>query len=170
MTWITFYYLTMSAAPATRSTPQFRVEVDVEAPVSRCFEAAYLESAMLRWVPRAADVTYDHSGAAEPYGPGAVRRIKVRPGLTLTEVVHAVERPHLFAYRFGPDEFARRLVRDYQGWMSFEERGPGSTRLTWAGHFDCRGWQKLIEPVMRALLKKVVATLAREFASYCAEP
>lgn len=159
----------MAATSATRSTPQFRVEVDVQAPVERCFEAAYLESAMMRWVTRAAGVSYDHSGAAEPYGPGAVRSIEVTPGLTLTEVVHAVERPHLFAYRFGPDEFARRLVRDYQGWMSFEQRGPQATRLTWAGHFDCRGWQKITEPIMRVLLKKVVATLAASFASYCAE-
>lgn len=147
--------------PERLAKHQYTVMVELEAPIKACFAAASAESAMMVWVPNALGVEYDHSAAREPYGAGSSRKVTVKPGITLTEVILISDAPHLCGYcipRFGMGVDV--ILKDYQGRMNFEAISETRTRLTWDGYFDCPGWRRLFEPLFRPVMRNLVTKMA----------
>lgn len=157
------------AASAPLAKHQYSVSVELAAPIEDCFEAGYLEEAMMSWVPNSKSIVYDHSAAAFPYGPGSSRKVTLAPGTTVVEVICVSEKPTLLGYGiphfgFGVDA----VMKNYQGRMHFEALGPARTRLTWKGYFDCPGWRVVFEPLLRVAMRQLISTMAHKMPPYLA--
>lgn len=103
---------------------QYRVVVELDAPIATCFAAGTAEEAMLQWVPGPRSVVYDHSRASEPYGAGSERRVTLKSGISIVEKIEISQKPTFLAYSiptFGaiPD----LLLKGYRGHMHFEAIG-----------------------------------------------
>jgi Polyketide cyclase / dehydrase and lipid transport len=148
---------------------QYCVVVELDAPIDECFTAGYAEEAMMSWAPGAKRIVYDHSKAFAPYGPGSERTVTLNSGMSLIERVTDSNRPTFIGYSipsFGG--VGDRLIKNYQGHMTFEALGPNKTRLTWIGHFDCPGLAKITESLMRVVMKSLISKMANNLKSYVA--
>ena len=149
------------------SKEQYRVVVDIAAPIDKCFAAGTAEAAMMYWVPGIKTVVYDHRQASEPYGPGSERKVTLNTGMSLVEKIAISEKPTFLAY--GIPTFGMvgdLLMSGYQGHMHFEVIDKDHTRLTWIGHFNCSGLQRITEPLTRFIMKTLIATMAKRLVKY----
>ena len=161
----------MSNAPDPSQLPkhQYSVTVELNAPIEDCFQASYLEDAMMAWAPNPKTIVYDHSAAPYPYGPGSARTVTLTSGVSLVEVIFISEKPTLLGYYiphfgFGIDA----LLKNYQGRMHFEPLGPTRTRLTWKGYFDCPGLGRIFEPLFRVAMRKLISSMAHKMQPHVA--
>ena len=146
---------------------QYRVVLEIDAPIEKCFAAGSAEAAMMQWVPGPKSIVYDHSKASEPYGAGSERKVTLNSGMSMVEKIHASKRPAFIAYHIPSMGFVGDLlINNYQGHMNFESLGPNRTRLTWIGHFDCPGLKKITEPLMRNVMKSLIAKMAAGLKKY----
>ena len=153
--------------PAALPKHQYTVTVELDAPIDKCFAAASAEEAMMAWVPNAKSIVYDHSKAPYPYGPGSARTVTLNSGTSLVEIICLSEKPTLVGYgipRFGMG--VDTLMKGYQGRMTYESLGPNRTRLTWDGYFDCPGLRRLLEPLLRMTMKKLITIMAGKMQKY----
>ncbi len=151
------------------SKEQYRVIVDIEAPIEQCFAAGTAEEAMMFWVPGPKSIVYDHSKASEPYGAGSQRLVTLNSGMSMIEKIDISKKPTFLAYSipsFGA--VGDKLISGYQGHMHFETIGPNRTRLTWIGHFNCDGLARITEPLMRIIMKALITTMAKRLVKYFA--
>lgn len=154
---------------STLPKQQYRVVVELDAPIEKCFDAGTAEVAMMHWVPSPKSIVYDHSKAAEPYGAGSERLVTLKSGMSLVEKIHTSNKPTFLSYTipsFGT--VGDLLLKNYQGHMTFEAISANKTRLTWVGHFDCQGLQKIAEPLTRVIMKTLISTMANNLKKYFA--
>ena len=149
------------------SKEQYRVVVDIAAPIDKCFAAGSAEAAMMYWVPGIKTVVYDHRQASEPYGPGSQRTVTLKSGMVMTEKIDISDKPAFFAYHiptFGA--VGDLLMSGYQGHMHFEAIDKDHTHLTWIGHFNCSGLQVITEPLARLMMKTLIGIMAKRLVKY----
>lgn len=147
--------------------PQYRIVVELDAPIENCYAAGLDEAAVMYWVTDIKSVVYDHSKASEPYGPGSARRVTLKSGLSVIEEIQETDKPRYLAYRIPSlGTVADRFFSNYRANMSFEALGENRTRLTWVGYFDCKGLQRLAEPLIRRTFRKMITTFALNMQSY----
>jgi hypothetical protein len=145
---------------------QYSVVLEINAPIERCFAAGTAEAAMMHWVPGIKSVVYDQSRAAEPYGAGSERLVTLKTGMKVVEKIFISEKPVFVAYTIPSFGFADAMIKNYQGRMNFTAISDTKTRLTWNGYFDADGLRKITEPVMRAVLRTLIATMAGKMKTY----
>lgn len=136
---------------------QYYVEVDLDAPIDACFEAVIDPSIMKTWIPDVTDISYDHSAAEAPYHAGSVRDITMSNGLVIQERINDYQPPHHCDYEIDSMGFvADLLFSNYHGIISFDAINDHKTRFTWQGDFDCKGLQKITEPLIRMMIRKSI--------------
>jgi uncharacterized protein YndB with AHSA1/START domain len=145
---------------------QYSVVLEINAPIEKCFAAGTAEDAMMHWVPGIKTVVYDQSRAEEPYGAGSERRVTLKTGMAVVEKIFISEKPVFVAYTIPRFGFADALIKNYQGRMNFTAISESRTRLVWNGYFDADGARKITEPVMRAVLRTLIATMAGKLKKY----
>ena len=149
------------------SKKQYRVVVDIPAPIDKCFDAGTAEAAMMYWVPGPRSIVYDHSRAKAPYGAGSQRTVTLNSGMSLVEKIAISEKPNFLAYGIATFGMVGDLLMSrYQGHMHFEVIDNNHTRLTWIGHFDCSGLQRITEPLTRFIMRTLIATMAKRLVKY----
>jgi hypothetical protein len=148
---------------------QYCVEVELSAPIETCFETALSEQEMKKWIPDVKDIAYDHSAATEPYHPGSVRHITMSSGTNIQERINLYQPPFQCGYEIDSMGFMSDLMlSNYQGLMIFEAIDDNKTRFIWQGNFDCKGLQKITEPLVRKMVSKVIYKMAGELKAYIA--
>ena len=149
------------------SKEQYRVIVELDAPIDKCFDAGTAEEAMMFWVPGPKSIVYDHTRASAPYGAGSQRLVTLNSGMSLTEKIDVSNKPTFLAYSIPTMGFVGDLLlQNYQGHMHFETIGPNKTRLTWIGHFDCPGLRVITEPLARMAMKGMITKMANNLVKY----
>ena len=149
--------------------PQYHIKLELDAPIETCFKTALNEQEMKKWIPDVEDIVYDHSGATKPYHVGSVRQIKMSNGTTIEERINSYQPPHHCGYEIDSMGFVSDLLfSNYQGLMSFEAIDENKTRFTWQGSFDCRGLQKITEPLVRSMVRKVIYKMAGNLKDHLA--
>jgi len=149
--------------------PKYKVVVELDAPIAECFVAGTAEQAMMHWVPNFKSVVYDHSEAGEPYGPGSVRRVTLESGVAVSEKIEVSEKPTFLAYSIASFGFIPDLMlKNYRGEMHFESIDTDRTRLTWVGYFDCPGVRRITEPLVRTIMRNLIARMAENIKTYFA--
>lgn len=146
---------------------QYLIEVELKAPINACFEAAMNPDIMKQWIPDVSDIRYDHSAAEAPFHPGSVRDITMTNGTVIQERINLYQAPHHCGYEIDTMGFvADLLFSNYHGLISFEATDSNTTRFTWQGDFDCKGLQKLTEPLARLTLRKAIYKMALNLQHY----
>jgi hypothetical protein len=84
----------------------------------------------------------------------------------VVEKIFISEKPVFVAYTIPSFGFADAMIKNYQGRMNFTAISDTKTRLTWNGYFDADGLRKITEPVMRAVLRTLIATMAGKMKTY----
>ena len=112
---------------------------------------------MKRWIPDVKDISYDHSAAIAPYHSGSVRSITMPNGAVIKERINHYQAPNHCGYEIDSMGFVfDLLVSNYHGLLSFEAITEDKTLFTWQGDFDCKGLQKITEPLVRKMVRKVI--------------
>lgn len=136
---------------------QYYIEVELNAPIAACFESAMDPDIMKKWIPDVKDITYDHSAAQAPYHAGSVRDISMANGMVIQERINYYEPPYHCGYEIATmGFFCDSLFSNYHGLISFEAINDNKTRFTWQGDFDCKGLQKITEPLARMMVRKII--------------
>lgn len=136
---------------------QYYKQVELGAPIDVCFDAAMNPEIMKKWIPDVKNISYDHSAAKAPYHQGSVRRIVMPNGSVVEERINHYEAPHHCGYEIDSMGFVfDLLVSNYHGLLSFETITDDKTLFTWQGDFDCKGLQKVTEPLVRMMVRKVI--------------
>lgn len=151
----------------TPAVPQYRVTIEIEAPVEKCFVGCTAESAMMHWVPGVKSVVYDHARAPEPYGVGSERTVTVGFGKPLVERITESVKPISLSYRvltFGA--IGDKLIQNYRVRMTFTAIDRNRTNLTWEGYFGCPTCRWLTEPLLRKVLGGVTAKMANNLKKF----
>lgn len=146
---------------------QYLIEVELNAPIEDCFNAIIDPEIMKKWIPDVKDIVYDHSAAEAPYHPGSVRDIVMANGAVIQERINFYQPPNFCGYEIDsmgavPD----KLFSNYHGIISFVAINNKKTRFTWQGDFDCTGWQKLIEPLARMMVRKVIYKMVENIQNH----
>lgn len=149
---------------------QYYKQVELNAPIDVCFDAAMNPEIMKKWISDVKDINYDHSAAKAPYQPGSIRSITMPNGSVIQERINHYEAPNHRGYEIDSMGFVFDiLVSNYHGLLSFEAITEDETLFTWQGGFDCKGLQKITEPLVRKMVRKViykmVENLQKHFAS-----
>lgn len=151
----------------TPAVPQYRLTIEIGAPVEKCFVGSTAESAMMHWVPGVKSVVYDHASASEPYGVGSERTVTVGFGKPLVERITESVKPIFLSYRvrtFGA--MGDKLIQDYRVRMIFTALDRNRTKLTWEGYFECPTCRWLTEPLLRKVLGGVTAKMANNLKKF----
>jgi len=151
----------------TPAMPQYRIAIEIEAPVEKCFVGSTAESAMMHWIPGVKSVVYDHASAPEPYGVGSERTVTVGFGKPLVERITEYVKPSSLSYRvqtFGA--IGDKLIRNYLARMTFTAIAPNRTKLTWEGHFECPTCRWLTEPLLKRVLGGVTTKMANRLKNF----
>lgn len=148
---------------------QYLISVTLDAPVAECFQAVVEPEIMKRWIPDVVDIVYDHSGASAPYHPGSVRDIVMSNGSVIQERINYYEPPYRCGYEIDSmGAVPNLLFSNYHGLISFKATTENKTQFTWEGNFTCKGWQKLIEPLARMMVRKVIYKMVANIQTHFA--
>lgn len=146
---------------------QYFFEVELNAPLEACFEAVIEPEIMKKWIPDVKDITYDHSAAEAPYHAGSVRDISMSNGLVIQERINYYQPPYHCGYEIGSMGFIPdMLFSNYHGVISFEAINENKTRFTWQGDFDCKGLQKITEPLVRMMVSKLICKMVKNIQKH----
>ena len=146
---------------------QYSIEVELDAPLEECFKAAMEAEIMKKWIPDVKDIIYNHSAAEAPYHAGSVRDIVMANGQVIQERINYYEPPHQCGYEIDSmGFFCDSLFSNYHGLISFEAINENKTRFTWQGDFDCKGLQKITEPLARKMVYKVIYKMVERIQKY----
>ena len=136
---------------------QYCISVDLNAPIEACYAATLEPDIMKTWIPNVSDIRYDHSGAEAPYHAGSVRDIVMNNGAVIQERINYYEPPRYCGYEIDSMGFIPDLLfSNYHGIISFEALGENKTRFTWQGDFDCKGLQKIMQPLTRIMIRNAI--------------
>ena len=146
---------------------QYFLQVELNAPIEKCFEAAMNPEIMKKWIPDVKDISYDHSAAEAPYHPGSVRSIIMPNGSVIKERINHYQPPHHCGYEIDSmGGLFDRLISNYHGILSFEAITENKTGFTWQGDFDCKGLQKITEPLVRLMVRKVISKMVENLQKH----
>jgi hypothetical protein len=78
-------------------------------------------------------------------------------GSIIQERINLYQPPHQVGYEIASMGFLfDALLSNYRGLISFKVISENKTLLTWQGDFDCKGLQKITEPLVRLMVRKVI--------------
>jgi uncharacterized protein YndB with AHSA1/START domain len=146
-----------------RSTPQFVVVRDIDAPQSVVFDVITSEAGMRAWIPLCRVVEWRHPPGRIAPVAGSVRYIVLAGGLIAAERLIDWDEGRELQYTFDRSSIPLGAVTtNYVGATRLEAQGASKTRLIWSIYFDTPGWQALLAPVLRFNLRGFVGLMANK--------
>jgi len=144
-----------------RSTPQFVIVRDIDAPQSVVFEVITSEAGMRAWIPLCRSVEWRHPPGRTAPAAGSVRYIVLAGGLIAAERLIDWDEGRELQYTFDRSSIPLGAVTtNYVGATRLESQGASRTRLIWSIYFDTPGWQGLLAPVLRLNLRGLIGLMA----------